>query len=838
MKKKTLLALTIGALLSHNAFAQSISGVVLDKSGNPVSKAKIAITGTKKVVIADKDGRFTLEDIGSGNVTLHVTAQNFSHFDKQYQVGQQGLSGLNIVLSPTAFDVIQVNATPLHSSTIESAIPVNVLSAEDLRMKQAATLGETLKNEVGVHSTYYGPVSSSPVIRGLDGPRVMITQNGLDAGDASRVGPDHAVSSEASTAQQIEVLRGPNTLFYGSGAIGGVVNVVDNRVPHTPETTAEWLVEHNTVASENLASVNFNTAGENVAFHFDGFWRDSDDFKLAGPAELEQAFEEHHDEHEEENASGRLENSSSKSSGYTVGTSYLLDNGFIGMSIGKTNRTYDVPGHAHHDEEHEEHDELDEHDEHDEQEAHGEEAVYADMEQDRYQLISKLNYDEGFISAIHTKFAYTDYNHKEIENGIVGTTFDNDSVEGRIELYHGEVNGFTGAISLHYKSSDFTAIGEEAFTPPSETESFAVSFLEEKHFGEDLTFQFGLRVENLTLDAQDVDLDLGEHDDEHDDEHEDDDHGEEHELTHVDFGSRDFTPVSVSGGLVWTFTEGYNFAVSAAYSQRAPSASELFSFGPHIGTRSFEIGALFEVHQEEDGYHIELKEDEIEMETAYNLDLTLRKFDGDLGFVFNLFYNNVNDFFYQNYTGLTVEGGHAHDEGEGEHDDSHGDELDDHADEHDEHDEDGLPLLVYEQQDAKLYGFEAQLVYQYNDALKITAFSDYIRGKLDNGENLPRIPPMRLGTTFNYQGDNFSTELNITRYARQNKTGYLETTTDGYTMVDMNFNYYFNTAMGDITLYLKGHNLTNQNARVHSSFLKNTVPMPGRGFSFGVRGGF
>src|SRR5690606_5939263 len=136
----------------------------------------------------------------------------------------------------------------------------------------------------GVHSSYYGPVASSPIIRGMDGPRVLITQNSLDAGDASRVGPDHAVATEASTARQIEILRGPSTLFYGSGAIGGVVNIVDDRVPQSNETEGEWRVEHNSVADDKLVSGSVTTGTGNVAVHVDGFWRDANDYKIPGPA--------------------------------------------------------------------------------------------------------------------------------------------------------------------------------------------------------------------------------------------------------------------------------------------------------------------------------------------------------------------------------------------------------------------------------------------------------------------------------------------------------------------------------------------------------------------------
>ncbi|MBL4899699.1 MAG: TonB-dependent receptor plug domain-containing protein, partial [Colwellia sp.] len=340
-------------------------------------------------------------------------------------------SGVTSKLSPSVMEVLEVYATPLHSSTIESALPVNVISGDELKLKQASTLGETLKNEVGVHSSFYGSVASSPIIRGLDGPRVLITQNGLDAGDASRVGADHAVATETSTATQIEVLRGPATLFYGSGAIGGVVNVVDNRVPTSSDTLIDWLLQYNDVSNEKQGSFSLQTGNDNIAVHLDGFWRDAGDYKLPKGFDAD-ALEDEHEEHEEKQPT-HLTGSDSKSSGFTLGSSYLFDQGFVGFSYGLITRDYGIPGHSHHEEEHEE--ELEEH----------EEGTKAEMQQDRFQLLSEANFNQGFIKQLAAKFAYTDYQHQEIEDGAVGTTFTNKSIEIKADLYHQDYLGWQGA---------------------------------------------------------------------------------------------------------------------------------------------------------------------------------------------------------------------------------------------------------------------------------------------------------------------------------------------------------------------------------------------------------
>lgn len=822
---KTAIAFALSSVLAAPAIAQKISGRVLDQNGQPVSNAEIHIDKQQRHVFTNEQGYFNLDKVNPGLAKLHVSADNFIHYDNNYTVTENGIEGLEVVLTNTVMEIIDVHATPLHSSIIESALPVNVITADELRMKQASTLGETLKNEVGVHSSYYGPVSSSPIIRGLDGPRVLISQNGLDVGDASRVGNDHVVSAETSTATQIEVLRGPATLFYGSGAIGGVVNIVDNRVPTSTDTTAEWQLQHNDVADENEASFNINTGTENFAFHVDAFWRDSNDYDIPGLAELETEEEHEEHEHAEEHheGEGTLANSAAKSSGYTLGSSYLLDNGYIGLSYGRMDREYGIPGHSHggHEDEHEEEHEVHEegHDEHDEEE-HYEESVFGKLKQDRFQLISDLTLSDQFLSRIATKIAYTDYQHQEIEDGVVGTTFENDSIEARIDLHHQLLNGFNGAWTLHYKASDFSAEGEEAFTPPTEMSSIALGWIEEKHYG-DWLMQFGARVEHVTLEAN-------QHDDVHHDEvHHEEDH-DEHEES-VAFKKQSFTPISLSVGGVWDYQPGYNIGISAAYSQRAPSGSELFANGPHIGTNTYEVGALYELHVEDDEIHVELADHDADLETSYNLDLTWRKFEGDFGFVVSAFYNHVDDYYYQQDTGLFIDAGHDHDDHEGE----------EHGDEHEE----GLPVFIYQQNDVDMYGFEAEFVYQVSAPLKATVFTDYIKAELSDGGNLPRIPPMRIGGQLNYQSTNFAAEFSLSHYFEQNDIAEFESTTDSYTMVDANFNYYLSNiginGLGDDTVvFVKGQNLTNEDARVHSSFLKDIAPLPGRGLSVGIRGSF
>ena len=802
LTKKIFATCTLGTVVTALTFssitlAQKISGQVVDNKGKPIALATVNINGTDQINTTNEQGFFSFSGLNAGNIELHTMAKNYAHNNQYVLLSQDDVSGVVIKLSSSVMEVLDVYATPLHSSTIESALPVNVISGDDLKLKQASTLGETLKNEVGVHSSFYGSVTSSPIIRGLDGPRVLITQNGLDAGDASRVGADHAVSAETSTATQIEVLRGPATLFYGSGAIGGVVNVVDNRVPTSSDTIAEWLLQYNDVSDEQQGSFSLQTGNESFAVHLDGFWRDSDDYKL--PSDFDaHAHEEEHDEpeeeqHEEEETPSHLANTASKSSGFTLGSSYLFDQGFIGFSYGTMNRDYGIPGHAHHDEE-----------ESHEEEAH-EEGTRAEMKQDRLQLLSEVNFEQNFIKQLATKFAYTDYQHQEIEEGQVGTIFTNKSIELKSDLYHQEIDGWQGAWTLHFKDSDFKAIGEEAFSPPSNTSSFAIAWLEEKHY-DNVLLQLGARVEHVNVEAigESINVMLDDHD---------------HDQESISLKQQDFTPFSASTGLVWNYQAGYNVGLSIALSQRAPSAAELFSFGPHIGTNTFEVGAMYEFEQEGDEVHVELSSQDPNIETSYSIDLTWRKFEGDFGFVASVFYNHVSDYYYQQDTGLFFEDDHDEHEMEEEHNE-------------------GLPILIYQQDDVDMYGVEAEFFYQIATPLKVSLFGDYINAQLSEGGSLPRTPPMRIGTSLQYQGNSYDGELSINHYFEQNDIAPLESITGSYSLIDMNMNYYIDGLGSDLVLYVKANNITDEVAKVHSSFLKDVSPLPGRNFSVGIRGSF
>lgn len=799
-KAVSYLSLAMTVALSTAVDAAVISGKVTDNQGNPISGAKVTIEGTNIQIFTSIDGTYVLEGVDPSHVHMHVYSTQFIHGDRDIGLIPDKLVA-DFVLEKASIENIVVKANSLQTSVLESVTPVSVLNAETLRKQQAPTLGETLKSTPGVHSNYFGPVASSPIIRGTSGPRVKIVQNSLDVSDASRIGPDHNVAADSASAQQIEVLRGPATLQYGSGAIGGVVNVVDRRVPDYVPDALEGEAEfrYESTGEEYFSKLDLTGGLGNFAWHVDAFDRETGDYSIPGSAEIEP--------HEDDEA-GTLFGSAINTSNLSAGISYVDDKGYFGAAFQQLDNFYGVPGHGH-EEVHEEDSEL-------EGEA---EQVNLDVEMDRFQVAGEWFTPVKGITTMKFRGAYTDYQHQEIEGEEVGTTFTNETTETRFDIHHDEVDGWHGVIGLHFSSVDFSAVGDEAYTPPNETSTYALYVLEEKRFDE-VTLQFGGRIERTELEADPVAVDLEILEADHEEEHEEEEHGAER-LVIPDLS---FTSVSLSAGANWQFTPGYSIALSLSRSERAPSHQELFSAGNHLSTQTYDLGAVFTLEDEE----VELNIGGVKEEVSTNIDLTLRKFIGDWSFTASAFYNQVDDYIYQVNTGLiTVAEEHGHEE-----------EPEDEVHENEEHEEEaGFGVFKFQQEDADLYGFEAEARYQINKNWKLSVYGDYIRAEVDSS-NLPRIPPLRLGAELGFEAQNFYGDLDVTWYDEQNDVAEFETSTEGYTLVNLSMNYQYQADNLDWTFFARLTNLTDEEARVHSSFLKERAPLPGRGLTMGVRATF
>jgi iron complex outermembrane receptor protein len=201
----------------------------------------------------------------------------------------------------------------------------------------------------------------------------------------------------------------------------------------------------------------------------------------------------------------------------------------------------------------------------------------------------------------------------------------------------------------------------------------------------------------------------------------------------------------------------------------------------------------------------------------------------------SFFYNQADDYIFQTNTGLIALSEHGHDDEHDEHDEGMEEEHMGEEHEHDEHgDEEGLPVFYFQQADADIWGFEAETFFDLSDTLRLTVFGDYIRAEIED-DNLPRTPPMRFGSELSYVNDGLSADVGFTWYDEQTQVASFETPTDGYTLVNASVQYEFGGQGVDWVVFARGENLTDEEARVHTSFLKDQAPLPGRNVTVGVR---
>ncbi len=651
-------------------------------------------------------------------------------------------------------DELVVTASPLQPGSEDVVQPVTVIAGEELDAKKAGTLGETVAKEVGVQSSFFGAGVGRPIIRGQDGARVQVLEGGIGALDVSTVSADHAVTIEPFLADQIEILKGPATLLYGSGAVGGAVNVVDGRIPETlPDAAISGRAElrGSTGADERTGLLRLDGGSGAFAWHADAFRRETSDYEIPGFAENEHAHDgegEAHQEEEERGAFGTLPNTSLQTEGGALGGSWVGGRGFFGASVSTYRSNYGIPGHANEDEDEPAGDE------------HEEEIVRIDLEQLRYDFKGALIEPFAGTESLRFRFGRNDYKHVELEGDEIGTRFDNQGFEGRIELVHAPLAGWRGATGLQFGQRDFEAIGAEAFVPPSATDDVGVFLLEERDLKR-WKFELGARYDQVEIAPEGI-------------------------------AGRDFSAVSASLGAIWRATEALHFSAGFDRAERAPSAEELFSNGAHVATASFEIGDA-----------------SLDSEVANQLELGAHLHVGTLTAKLAVFENRYDDYIY----------------------------LDDAGTEQDD-----LPLRLWTQGDATFRGLEAETTLRLTENASgrwdLRFFGDKVRASLDAGGALPRIVPARIGGGLKWEREGWRASMGAIRHADQDRVAALEESTAGYTLVDAHIAYHWDGARVGWEVFVDGNNLTDREARVHTSFLKDLAPLPGRSIAFGVRAFF
>lgn len=644
-------------------------------------------------------------------------------------------------------DEIVITASPIARDRFDVIQGTSVLTDDRLAAALRPSIGETLVGEPGVTSTFFGPFASRPIIRGFDGDRIRVLFDGIGSIDASSVSADHQTAGDASGAERIEVLRGPSTLLYGTSAIGGVVNIIDGRIP--TERPPAGYHGHVTGGYGTNADERFVNGGADVdvgngfMLHADGSWRKTDDYKVPGFAS---------EEAEEEGIEGRVENTGGRTASGLGGLSYVWENGVVGASFQRFTSNYGVPGHHHHHEEGEE--------EEGGEEEHEETLVRIDLDQTRADFKGEVRNLGSFITMVRARAAYGDYEHKELEGSEIGTTFTNQGWEGRVEAIHAPLGPMNGIFGVQYRRREFAAIGEEAFTPSSTTGQFAGFILESASFG-DLRLEAGARLEGTHVDLEDG-------------------------------TQRRFTSTAVSGSAAYEFLPETLIGISASWTERPPTAEELFSDGPHLAASQFQLGnaALGE-------------------EDAFNLEVTLRRGIGPISGSVSVYRTWYDNFIYAAETGA---------------------------------EEDELPVFQFAATQARFTGLESEVTVQVIDeaayGYAFDAGLDLVRAtNVTTGTPLPRIPPLRYRVGMEGRWNAWDGRIEVAGASSQDRTASLETATDGYTFLNARLGVRpFNDQ--DIQLVLQGQNLTNASGRPHTSFLKDLAPLPGRDVRFYVRASF
>ena len=506
---------------------------------------------------------------------------------------------------PTAGSLppVTVSASGLQLGANDMTTPTAVLEGDELVRRREATLGETLGNEPGITSSHFGAGASRPIIRGMDGPRVKVLSDGAELHDASTISPDHAVASEPLLATQIEVLRGPSALVYGGGAVGGVVNVLDGKVPTAiPQKGIEGSAElrANTGAGEGAGAFSLTGGAGNLAVHVEGVARDAGDYRVGkGWAP-------------DGEPTRKVPGSFNRTDTGSVGLSWVGDRGYLGAAYTRQAARYGLPGHNHSFEgchTHGNHLHCGAHDEEDGHdhgaEEHGDVPV-VDLRSERLDIRGELRNPFTGFSALRLRAGVTDYVHDEVEDGTIATTFKNKAYDTRMELQHEPLAGFKGVVGLQTSQRKFSAIGEEAYVQPTVTRKTGLFVLEEYRLNDwygDWRFEAALRHDRQTAEA----------------------------LASGSAGGteRSHNGTSASLGAVWKFTPGYQVGTSFTRASRAPSAEELYARGLHMATSTYERGNA-----------------NLRSETSQNIDLSLKKTSGDTTFGVSVFRNRISNYIY------------------------------------------------------------------------------------------------------------------------------------------------------------------------------------------------
>ncbi len=682
------------------------------------------------------------------------------------------ISGLlsSIAFAQSTTPALEITATGSQEATQSILTPTKVLQGDELLNKLGSTLGATLANELGVSATGYGAGSSRPVIRGLEGSRVQILQNGLSVGDVSNISQDHAVGNNMQNAHQVEILRGAAALLYGSGSSGGLVNVVNDRIltnlPDRP--TGAINTSYETVNNGRAGALELDGAIGSVAVHVDTAINNANNYRIPGnstQSQGEPAGGWTVPPGGGTNYSGKLPNTYSAQNNLGVGVSHIGESGYTGVSIERLNNNYGIPT---------------------------PEGGSINQSQNRYDLQHQTRDPFSGFSSIKVSAANSNYNHTEFNNvGVAASQWKNIANEARLELTHIPVAGWKGSFGAQVTAASLNATevgtGSYAIVPPTKTSSNALFWIEEGKWNS-LQGSLGLRYNSLaqnpnlgtTLEPQPTVDPIGT-------------------TPSITLQNRKFNLMSYSAGGLWAFMQGYGAGVAYTVSQRAPSAQELYSYGAHESTATFDIG-----------------NPNLSKETSHNLELNIQKTVGLIRSKASVYANRFNNYIYSYYTGSVISNGGQ----EGN----------------------GFNVVTAQQAAATIKGIEGELTYNWNQAgLGGRVFGDASQGAFDAGGNLPLQPAPRLGAELAHQKNGWLTNATYIYSYQQNRLASWEQgPAPSYNLLNAGISYTERVRDVNWTVYANLKNLLNEQIRYATTpmAVRLYAPQPGRSVMVGLRGAF
>ena len=707
-------------------------------------------------------------------------------------------------LSILAQDVEEIVVTSALIDSTEITNPLYVINGDEIVNDATTSLGDAIDGYLGISMADYGAAVGQPIIRGMSGPRVKILKNGMVNRDVSGLGVDHLNDVDLNDVQQIEIVKGPSSLLYANGTIGGIINVVDDCIAamnfEIPEVKIGYETQSVNDGSSEFVNLKRNINGFNINFGYKNSEFGNYDIPNGAVLHEEEHKDEHGDKHEED--LGYVNNSDFAVEATKFGISKVGDWGYVGLSLDSLKSVYGIPFHE---DEHSDENDDDHGDEHGDEEEHEEERIFSTTDSESFTIKGSYNVNGGLVKKIDYTYRDSDYTlteahaeeegHEEHEDEEeheehAPTNFINNATEyGAIFDMSNDV--MTQKFSFNYVEENTSIFGEEAFMNPANNEVLTLGYFVGGDF-DPFHLDFGMRLDQIDRSGTVTDEDHGDID-----------------SYNVNENTNSF---AISIGRDLTDSLDINLGFSSV--ERMPSVIELFMNGPHLATGRFEVG-----------------DPTLSSETSNNIDISFN-FDNGEYFGYASFYINDVD----NYITLMDEDDDHEMHGDEHHEDEdeHHEDEDEHHEDEDDHGHGNLIHANYIQEDAEFDGYEIEFgrtIDLGKGQLKLSFGRDVVNAKFSDGHNVPRINPSRNVYSLSYAQEDVVFKLDLKDVAKQNDFGEGESATDAYQMLDTRVTKTFNlNGSSNLKVTLFGKNLLDEVARNHSSFVKNEVPLPGRNY--------